>query len=140
MVNTITDLLTQVVRKGECIEFTGTSTKDGYGRPSVNGRQYYMHRLAYEAAFGAIPDGLHVCHHCDNPPCINPKHLFLGTNRDNIADRVRKGRRAGPLKKAFCKHGHPLSGDNLGHVKSAKNRRTYCIACHHITYNKLKSK
>jgi hypothetical protein len=52
------------------------------------------HRLAWEYAYGPIPDGLQVLHRCDNPPCINPEHLWLGTNVDNMADRQRKGRTA----------------------------------------------
>lgn len=72
----------------------------GYGRFGIQrsdgswGR-IQAHRLSYELTYGAIPDDLHVLHHCDNPPCCNPTHLFLGTNADNVADRVAKGREAG---------------------------------------------
>lgn len=54
----------------------------------------YSHRLAYEAWVGPIPDGMHVLHRCDNPPCINPAHLFLGTDAENVRDRDGKGRTA----------------------------------------------
>jgi hypothetical protein len=52
------------------------------------------HRVAWELAFGPIPEGLWVLHHCDNPPCVRPDHLFLGTNLDNVQDKCRKGRGA----------------------------------------------
>lgn len=67
----------------------------GYARVSVSGRgRLYAHRWAYELAFGPIPKGLQVCHKCDEPRCVNPDHLFLGTLRDNMADKFSKGRQA----------------------------------------------
>lgn len=66
----------------------------GYGRIYKDGRNVTTHRASWELANGTIPAGLWVLHRCDNPPCVNPAHLFLGTNRDNIADRHAKGRDA----------------------------------------------
>ncbi len=66
----------------------------GYGRLKWQLRPQQAHRLAWESARGAIPDGLNVLHHCDTPACINTDHLFLGTHADNSADRVAKGRQA----------------------------------------------
>jgi HNH endonuclease len=65
---------------------------DGYGAFFYEGQRVYAHRLAWQLARGEIPKGLLVLHRCDNPPCINPKHLFLGTRRDNALDRDKKGR------------------------------------------------
>lgn len=64
----------------------------GYGKANYRGHRDLAHRMSYFFAKGPIPQGLFVCHHCDNPPCINPDHLFLGTALDNAADMIRKGR------------------------------------------------
>lgn len=64
-----------------------------YGTTQINGKPYRVHRLAWELwSDQKIPDGLLACHHCDNPPCCNPDHIFIGTIADNAADMARKGR------------------------------------------------
>lgn len=74
----------------------GKKKKMGYGLfySDKYRRTVLAHRMAYELSVGLIPDGLHVLHHCDNPSCVRPDHLFLGTETDNAADRNRKGRQS----------------------------------------------
>ena len=78
-----------------CWNWNGYRNKTGYGFTRIGGRGskgILAHRLSWVLHHGEIPEGLHVLHKCDNPSCVNPNHLFLGTNLDNIKDRTAKGR------------------------------------------------
>jgi hypothetical protein len=77
-----------------CWEWPGFKNEDGYGRGRYLGKKGSAHRFSWQINFGEIPTGMCVCHHCDNPACINPKHLFLGTHIDNMRDMRKKGRGA----------------------------------------------
>ena len=76
-----------------CREWTGGASSAGYGQLWFEGKLVYAHRLAWILVNGPIPEGLFVCHKCDNPPCCNVEgHLFLGTATDNMRDMIAKGR------------------------------------------------
>lgn len=81
-----------------CFLWTGAINSGGYGSIHRDGKSTSASRYIYEQTFGTIPDGLHVCHVCDNRLCVNPTHLFLGTAKDNVLDCKKKGRlnRTGP--------------------------------------------
>lgn len=81
----------------ECWPWTGVVTGFGYGfmlRDDEGGKWYLAHRLSYELHVGPITDDLCILHHCDNPPCVNPAHLYAGTRADNARDRARRHRGA----------------------------------------------
>lgn len=79
----------------ECWTWTSSRHYAGYGEIWWDGKRRKAHRIAWQLTYGLVPDGMLVCHHCDNPPCCNPAHLFLGTNAANMADRNNKGRARG---------------------------------------------
>lgn len=121
------------VRDSGCIEWIGSCAAGrsgaprGYGHIYVNGRPALTHRLAWILANGPIPDGLHVLHHCDNPPCCNLAHLFLGTDADNAADRDAKGRAGvnAQAVKTHCIHGHEYTEANTGRSRNGR----FCREC-----------
>lgn len=85
-------LWARVEKTPTCWLWQGYKLRSGYGRVMYLGRNYTTHRLSWALTNGPIPDGLWVLHKCDNPPCVRPDHLFLGTRQDNVDDMVAKRR------------------------------------------------
>lgn len=101
-----------------CWEWTAGMLPSGYGtfRLSRPRRRPYAHRFSYELHAGPIPPGMFVCHSCDNPPCVNPAHLFLGTVQDNVDDMKAKGRGVGGC-------GHPMAKYTDAEIDEMRRRR-----------------
>lgn len=130
----ISDRFWRYVRRGEpdeCWEWQGFRNQGGYG--ILGGR--IANRWQIESILGrALGERELVCHHCDNPPCCNPAHLFVGSARDNSNDAASKGRRVGRPESPTCKRGHELAGANLRLAIRKRDGRAkrVCRACEAI--------
>ena len=110
----------------ECWEWQASRKPKGYGQLFINYHSAHAHRMAYQLTYGAIPDGMFVCHACDNPPCCNPAHLWLGTHRDNSADMVRKGRqkrpKTPPARRPYAEYRAAVRGEPIGRIANVSER------------------
>lgn len=112
---------------GGCWNWTSTMKPNGYGHYSTHPDQWLAHRFAYTATYGPIPDGLFVCHTCDNRRCVRPAHLFLGTHDDNMRDMVAKKRQTG-VGQTHCKYNHEYTEANTIRRPNGRTCRTCAIA------------
>ncbi|KKM02552.1 hypothetical protein LCGC14_1783330 [marine sediment metagenome] len=108
----------------ECWVWTGTRQSQGYGILYVEGEPVLAHRFAWAFENGPVPEGIQVLHHCDNPPCTRPSHLFLGTQKDNMQDMANKGRGRKSTNKTHCPQGHAYTEENIYHYKGWRSCRT----------------
>lgn len=102
-----------------CWEFDTWRDKDGYCRTKVNGKQVRAHRVAFVMTNGPVADGVNVLHSCDNPPCCRPDHLFAGSQKDNAADCMAKGRFVRGEKNGVAK----LTEDQVRAIRADKRRQ-----------------
>lgn len=110
----------KVDKTKECWDWDGTGDIRGYGYITVtNPKRIGVHRLSWMIHNGPIPANLVICHKCDSPCCVNPSHLFLGTQADNMADRVAKGR--GYIRQAYVTA--KLTSDQIKEIRSAYSPR-----------------
>lgn len=123
---------TQVHFGPSCWEWMAAKNSKGYGTRWHNGKLHKAHRVAWSEEHGAIPVGMMVLHRCDNPSCVRLEHLFLGTDDDNKADMIAKGRQAKAQKnhrnrvKTHCKRGHEFSPEN---THMTKRGTRHCRSC-----------
>lgn len=109
-----------VDEKTGCWNWVRARDSDGYGHFVLNGRWQKAHRYAYERVHGPLAAGLKACHRCDNPPCVNPAHIFAGTNSDNMKDATRKGRAKAPV---FTGEAHGMAIVTEAEVLEIRRRR-----------------
>ena len=99
----------RVLKTDDCWIWTGPVSNSGYGVVMFQRKNYLVHRLSYELHFGPIPDDMWVLHRCDNPICVRPDHLFLGTPQDNTSDMIAKNRRISPTPNPKRGQEHPMA-------------------------------
>jgi hypothetical protein len=121
-------LLAKTSKVGGCFEWQGSKTKNGYVLTYHKGKSVHAHRLVFTLAKGPIPTGLVVMHSCDNRACINPEHLSVGSQSDNLLDAVAKGRNH-QTKKTHCPKGHEYSVENTRVRISRGASGRVCLLC-----------
>lgn len=117
----------RIEKSDGCWIWRGKKNSDGYGELQVGLRIEKAHRFAYRREFGEIPFGMEICHRCDNPACVRPGHLFLGSHSDNMRDMVAKGRDRQPCRRGE-KHGAAKLTDSQAVAIRSDRRAQSAIA------------
>ena len=135
--NTPDNFWSKVEVSDGCWNWTAGKFKAGYGAFSVKGKLLKAHRYSWTLFNGEIPEGVLICHHCDNPSCVRPDHLYAGDSQSNVDDKMRRGRHVAlpgekngmwGKRKTHCKNGHELTEEN---VYMNRGQR-HCAVCRHI--------
>lgn len=122
-----------VVDKDKCWIWEGHTYKDGYGQCSYKNKKFRTHRVSYMLHNKFINKEILVCHHCDNPKCVNPSHLFVGTHRDNVNDKVAKNRQLKGMNAPMAK----LTDFDVFCIRDARSKnvsRVSLVTAFNITY------
>ena len=121
-------LFSKVIKTDSCWQWSGYTTKAGYGRIRINDKMEYAHRVSYQLFINELEDGLEVLHTCNNPSCINPYHLRQGTHKENMEQMANENRH--PFKnKTHCKQGHEYTEENTGKRTGGR----YCKTCNRLS-------
>jgi hypothetical protein len=119
---TVEHFWSKVLKSEGCWLWQAGTFARGYGCFTIRRRNYQSHRIAWELTYGPIPGGMFICHKCDNPRCVRPDHLFLGTPKDNMDDKTRKGRAryTGPHRSPLGENGPKakLTDDQVRDIRS----------------------
>lgn len=107
-----------------CFLWMCAQHRQGYGSLAIKGKSLLAHRVSWELHRGQIPEGIKVLHRCDNPCCVNPDHLFLGTQSDNVADCGRKGR---SNKRGSINGNAKLTEEDVREIRSAPRSKFVCV-------------
>jgi len=129
----------KVQKTDSCWIWTGGTNGHGYGSLVIDhtgNHRIYAHRLSWIIHYGEILNGLQVLHKCDNPLCVNPEHLFLGTQKDNMDDMMAKGRKAKRII-THCKYGHEFTLENT--IRDAEGYKV-CRTCSRLRGKRYRDK
>ena len=105
-----------VIKTDKCWVYQGKPNHAGYKLVQFRRERIFAHRLSWRFTFGEIPEGKLICHHCDNPPCVRPNHLFLGDSQSNIDDMIKKGRMV--INRGNKNHRSTITEDQVREVRS----------------------